>query len=302
MRRTSQPWQNVAQILQDEYVLGAAYFMPSERFEAPEELKVFEVGDLYEAPRIRFREPGYRVHRLDEEEVLNIYEAPGSDRKCLAALPYNAQSLYITGPSRRKDDVIWVPISWGTLSGWVDKAYLREEDESAGRWNEADLFVIPLTNSADQPIGLISLDAPNDDRRPDLNAAKVLEIFANHAAVAIENHRLFHRTRDHAEQLQQLHQKTQQQLAELQTVNTVSQVISATLDLNQLMEKVGGALSTAFKVDSYYIALYSPEDDRLRFRLVVDHGRPLKRKSQRADHGPTNQIFRLGQPLLIEQK
>jgi signal transduction histidine kinase len=81
-------------------------------------------------------------------------------------------------------------------------------------WNEDDLFFIPLRDSQGKPLGLISLTAPIDGRRPDLNTARVLEVFANQAASAIENVRLFHNIRDYALQLQQLHNVSQQTLRE----------------------------------------------------------------------------------------
>lgn len=81
-------------------------------------------------------------------------------------------------------------------------------------WHENDLFFIPLRDSQGEPLGLISLTAPIDGLRPDLNTARVLEVFANQAASAIENVQLFHSMWDFALQLQQLHNVSQQTLRE----------------------------------------------------------------------------------------
>lgn len=81
-------------------------------------------------------------------------------------------------------------------------------------WREADLFFIPLRDSEGKPQGLISLTAPLDGLRPDLNTARALEVFANQAASAIENVQLFHNMWDYALQLQQLHNVSQQTLRE----------------------------------------------------------------------------------------
>lgn len=86
------------------------------------------------------------------------------------------------------------------------------EDES--RWHENDLFLIPMRDSQGHPLGLIRLAAPQDGRRPGLNTARVLEIFANQAANAIENVQLFHDMWDYALELQQLHNVSQQTLRE----------------------------------------------------------------------------------------
>lgn len=81
-------------------------------------------------------------------------------------------------------------------------------------WHEADLFFIPLRDSQGKPQGLISLTAPVDGKRPDLDTARALEVFANQAASAIENVQLFHNMWDYALQLQQLHNVSQQTLRE----------------------------------------------------------------------------------------
>lgn len=86
--------------------------------------------------------------------------------------------------------------------------------EKQGAWHQDDLFFIPLRDSRGMPLGLISLTAPLDGRRPDLNTARVLEVFANQAAGAIENVQLFHNMWDYALQLQQLHNVSQQTLRE----------------------------------------------------------------------------------------
>lgn len=81
-------------------------------------------------------------------------------------------------------------------------------------WQEHDLFFIPMRDSRGQPLALINLAAPLDGQRPNLNTARVLEIFANQAANALENVQLFHNMRDYAIELQQLHNVSQQTLRE----------------------------------------------------------------------------------------
>ncbi|MDX1688251.1 MAG: GAF domain-containing protein [Candidatus Promineifilaceae bacterium] len=88
------------------------------------------------------------------------------------------------------------------------------DGEQANAWRDHDLFFIPMRDSRGQPLALINLAAPLDGARPDLNTARVLEIFANQAANAIENVQLFHNMRDYAIELQQLHNVSQQTLRE----------------------------------------------------------------------------------------
>lgn len=90
----------------------------------------------------------------------------------------------------------------------------EEGIESREPWSEADLFFIPLQDSQKKLLGLISLTAPVDGFRPNLDTARALEVFANQAATAIENVQLFHNMWDYALQLQQLHNVSQQTLRE----------------------------------------------------------------------------------------
>ncbi|MFW6183113.1 MAG: ATP-binding protein [Chloroflexota bacterium] len=90
----------------------------------------------------------------------------------------------------------------------------NDQKDGETQWRAGDLFFILLRDSQGKPLGLINLAAPLDGRRPGLNTARVLEVFANQAASAIENVRLFHSMWDYALQLQQLHNVSQQTLRE----------------------------------------------------------------------------------------
>lgn len=56
-------------------------------------------------------------------------------------------------------------------------------------WNPDDLLIFPLFSSQGEPLGLISVDAPRNDLRPDRPTIETLEIFASQAALLIENQR-----------------------------------------------------------------------------------------------------------------
>ncbi|HSH03208.1 MAG TPA: GAF domain-containing protein [Anaerolineae bacterium] len=86
---------------------------------------------------------------------------------------------------------------------------------AANPWKNKDFFFIPLRDSTGKPLGLITLDGPKDGERPDASVVKALEIFANQAAAAIENARLFHNTIVYATQLQELHDVSRLVLREI---------------------------------------------------------------------------------------
>jgi len=79
------------------------------------------------------------------------------------------------------------------------------EGATATTWHPDDLFMSPLIGSEHDPVGLVSLDNPRDGRRPDRGTVEIVEIFANQAALAIENARLYQATEHRATQLLALH-------------------------------------------------------------------------------------------------
>ncbi len=58
-------------------------------------------------------------------------------------------------------------------------------------WNPDDLLFIPLRKPDGQIVGIMSIDDPEDGRRPTVESLAPLELFAHQAAVAIESAQLF---------------------------------------------------------------------------------------------------------------
>lgn len=62
---------------------------------------------------------------------------------------------------------------------------------AADAWDPQDALFVPIEPRRGQVVGLLWVDAPLDGRRPGEDTLRALEVFANQAAVAIENARLF---------------------------------------------------------------------------------------------------------------
>ena len=67
----------------------------------------------------------------------------------------------------------------------------RPEPSQPGEWHPADFLFVPLLGSGGQTIGMMTVDDPRNGKVPDYGTIETLEIFANQAALAIENARLY---------------------------------------------------------------------------------------------------------------
>lgn len=131
-------------------------------------------------------------------------------------------------------------------------------------------------------LGVLStrLDAftPQDER--------LLVLFANQAAVALENARLFgsaqqelsERKRVEAELKTSL-EDTRRRADQLAVLNRIASAISRTLDLDELMQIIYRQVSATLSAESFTIALYDAGADELDFRIRID--RELRLPPQR---------------------
>ena len=107
-------------------------------------------------------------------------------------------------------------------------------------WHPGDLLLTPLRNAEGQLLGLLSVTAPRDGKRPTESLVTVLEIFANQATTAIENTNLF--------------QEVQHRLVQLKLFSQINSHISAILNPVEILDEVVILIANAF--DYYYIQVY----------------------------------------------
>ncbi len=62
---------------------------------------------------------------------------------------------------------------------------------SQGEWHEDDALIVPLTSPAEEPLGYLSLDDPEDRRIPALAVIRQAEFLARQAATAIESAQIY---------------------------------------------------------------------------------------------------------------
>jgi len=163
------------------------------------------------------------------------------------------------------------------------------EDRGPGYWHPEDMLLVPLWGTRGEPVGLLSVDEPADGLLPDLVTIQTLEAFANQAAIAIENARLFEETRRRALQLK--------------TVEEVGRRVSSILDLDELFPYVTKAIQRNFGYHHVDIFLVEPATGYAVFKASSD---PALEKAWReqglrfkiGEEGMIGLVAHTGEPLL----
>ncbi len=87
---------------------------------------------------------------------------------------------------------------------------------------------------------------------------RLLTTLASSTGVALDNARLF--------------LETHQRAAELAIINDVGQALSAQLDLDTLIERLGDQMRVTFDADLVYVALHDRETDLIEFAYYSERG------------------------------
>ncbi|MGB8646934.1 MAG: PAS domain S-box protein [Anaerolineae bacterium] len=120
----------------------------------------------------------------------------------------------------------------------------------------------------------------------DADDERLLMLFANQAAVAMETARLFEETRRRAEHLALL--------------NHIANAASQSLDLDELLENIYLEVGRLLHPEAFFIALYDSKADELEYRIRVDQGvRDATERKPLRETILTAQLITGRQPLLI---
>ncbi len=155
-------------------------------------------------------------------------------------------------------------------------------------WERDDALFVPLYSTRGQLIGLLGADEPYDHQRPTRRSVESIEIFADQAAIAIENANLLREARTQAEQMTALYR--------------ASTSAAATLDLDELLEQTYREVEVYLGVPSFmYVAAYDAQLHNIRFELFKREGQTLDRlhKTQSPKQGWTGYIIDSGIVLHI---
>jgi len=189
----------------------------------------------------------------------------------------------------------WYVENVGSLSTAFDGNRTIEFTGKHG-WKDGDMLLVTLRGATGSILGLMSLDRPHDNRRPDRQTVEVLEIFAHQAATTIENIRLYQASVRNAEQETRL--------------NEVVESISRTLDTFEIIDTAArGALRLIPYTRMTAVLLDAQEQGFELFRVQVKDGEVAAiTKDRRPSLGETalnrtyvdgkDHLYRTGEPAI----
>jgi GAF domain-containing protein/nitrogen-specific signal transduction histidine kinase len=275
---------------------------------------VLEIGQLLRADRnlanlleqvgysamesANFRTVLFCLTDPDHPELLRPVSAAGIplseiDRMAATPLPTALATRYLD-PHFRLGGTYFVPAEQAAPleAGFTTAvfAYSPFDDERApGEWQADDRLCVPLYATEGNLLGVMFVGDPQDRQRPTARSVEPLAIFADQAAIAIENYNLLRDADARAEQMAALFQ--------------VGTVFTSTTDLDTLLERVYQEIVAYLGTPSFfYIASYLPESEQVRFELFMRQGELSAgaHKSLAPKAGLTAQIIESGQPLLVQ--
>jgi GAF domain-containing protein len=155
-------------------------------------------------------------------------------------------------------------------------------------WQAGDDLFVPLYSTRGKLLGIISVDNPYDRQRPTRRTVEPLEIYAQQAAIAIENLSLLREARDQA--------------AQMTALARASAAAVSTLDLGDLLERVYAEIAAYLGTPPFFFVLsYDPQSNLVRYELFREQGeiRPAYHKSSQPKAGLSGWIIDNGEALNI---
>ncbi len=163
------------------------------------------------------------------------------------------------------------------------------DERAEHEWQLNDRLCVPLYSTNGMLLGMIFASDTEDRQRPTARMVEPLEIFADQAAIAIENHLLLQEARDRAEEMAALFH--------------VGAAATSTTDLDILLERVYEEIVAFLGIpDFFYIASYNAEQETIRFELFKQRGVTVPEYHKRITpkQGLTAKIIDEGKPLRID--
>ncbi|MCC7205831.1 MAG: GAF domain-containing protein, partial [Anaerolineae bacterium] len=131
-----------------------------------------------------------------------------------------------------------------------------DEPATPDRWHRLDTLYLPLYGlDQSRLVGIIAMDSPQDGKPPSEAELRPIELFAAQAAFAIENTRLY----------QGMTQAAQQEAR----INEVTEAVTATLELNEIIQGVAAGLHQMIPFSRMSVGLM--DENAQRFSMLHVH-------------------------------
>jgi PAS domain S-box-containing protein len=225
-----------------------------------------------------------QVYRLDRDRLLQVAHI---------------------GPLLALEDGESLPLVPGLITGRsvLDKRTIHIEDlaqvspdeypqswELQKRLEHRSVIVTPLMREG-QANGAIVVRRNKVQPFSDRQIA-LLATFADQAAIAIENVRLFNET-------QRLLKESEQRAAELQIINSVQEGLASKLDLQAIYDLIGEKIQEIFNADTTFIAFHDREEDVIYSPYYNDRGARTPSVSRKFGKGLAEHVILSGEALML---
>ena len=161
-------------------------------------------------------------------------------------------------------------------------------EEDLTLWHNEDVFFVPLRGSAEDIIGIMSVDRPRDGLAPTAMTAEVIEVFASQVAQIIENQRLVESLR--------------KQVTTLQLFNELNRSITTKLDLPLVLNTVVQSVTNLLGYDFSTIFLQNRTEQA--FTPMASSGYALEYYpadvSMTGEAGFIREVIHTGMPIVAE--
>ncbi|RPJ18661.1 MAG: GAF domain-containing protein, partial [Chloroflexi bacterium] len=171
------------------------------------------------------------------------------------------------------------------------KSEYPEGDKAARKYGYRMSCAVPLLREG-KAIGAISIRR----LKPELLTEKqiaLIQPFANQAAIAVENVRLFNETT-------RLLKETEQRAAELAIINSVQAGLSSKLDMQAIYDLVGDKISEIFKAPAVFISTYDLVANRAYYPYYSVERKRISLAPQ-PPSGAALEIIRTRQPVFLQR-
>jgi diguanylate cyclase (GGDEF)-like protein len=148
------------------------------------------------------------------------------------------------------------------------------------------VLAVPFTFGS-RLVGVIGVIDSDPQRQYTIPEQHLLNLFAQHAAIAVENARLYQSAREAADRRAILHQVSQK-------------IVAASLDLEGIYTAIHGAAAQLMPAEAFIITQY---DEKTQFSFdayLVDQGRRVASRSIPADQGLSGKVVSSGKTIYIE--